>query len=141
MGWSASSRRSCSASRSATAVPASPSITRNWPLYREIEQARDDDRVRAFCLGVGLDTLTLTATVLTVVVFDDDLFDALFGDTVRINAEGELVSSAESTRVSEGLPFTSETVERLLTREPMASPGACILHKAWSARSGLLSGQ
>lgn len=113
----------------------------NWPLYRELEQARDDDRVRAFCLGVGLDTLTLTATVLTVVVFDDDLFDALFGDTVRINAEGELVSSAESTRVSEGLPFTSETVERLLTREPMASPGACILHKAWSARSRLLPGR
>ncbi len=111
----------------------------NWPLYRDLQQALVDGRVRPFCLGVGLDSLTLTATILTVVVFDDDLFDSLFGDTVRINAEGELVSSAESTRVSQGLPFDDATVDRLLTREPMASPGACILDRASSARTMLLS--
>ena len=60
----------------------------NWSLYRVLESARRDERVRAYCLGVGLDTLTLTATVLTVVVIDDDVFDSLFGDTLRINTEG-----------------------------------------------------
>nr|WP_255426510.1 helix-turn-helix transcriptional regulator [Pseudonocardia sp. C8] len=110
----------------------------NWPLYRSLERGREQGRVRPYCLGVGLDTLTLTATFLTVVVFDADVFDPLFGNTVQINAEGELVTAADSTSVSEGLPFTAATVERLVTREPMASPGACILRQAWEHRSALL---
>ena len=110
----------------------------NWSLYRALESARRDERVRAYCLGVGLDTLTLTATVLTVVVMDDDVFDSLFGDTVRINTEGVLVAAAESSKVSEGVPFTEKSVRRLLTEEPMASPGACILSRAWRFRSELL---
>ncbi|MGH3978501.1 MAG: helix-turn-helix domain-containing protein [Pseudonocardiaceae bacterium] len=110
----------------------------NWSMYRSLESARRDERVRAYCLGVGLDTLTLTATVLTVVVMDDDVFDSLFGDTVRINTEGVLVAAAESSKVSEGVPFTEASVRRLLNEEPMASPGACILSRAWRFRSVLL---
>lgn len=111
----------------------------NWSLYRDLEAARAERRVRAYCVGMGLDTLTLTATVLTVVVIDDDVFDQLFGDTVRINAEGELVTSGEATSVSDGLPFDEATVTRLLTSEPMASPGACILARANKFHRQLLS--
>lgn len=57
----------------------------------ELVGARADKRGNAYCLGIGLNTLTLTASVLTVVVVDDDLFDELFGDAVQINAEGVLV--------------------------------------------------
>ncbi|MFC5111702.1 hypothetical protein [Kibdelosporangium philippinense] len=88
---------------------------------------------------MGLDTLTLTATILTVVVMDDNVFDELFGETVRINTEGVLVTAADSNSVSEGLPFTEETVQRLLTSEPMASPGACILARAWQYRDQILA--
>jgi transcriptional regulator with XRE-family HTH domain len=111
----------------------------NWPLYRTLQQARAEGRVTAYCLGIGLDTLTLTATILTVVVLDDDVFDELFGDAVQINAEGALVTAAESTTVSEGVPFTEESVHRLLTSEPMASPGGCILARAWSIRTQILA--
>jgi transcriptional regulator with XRE-family HTH domain len=111
-----------------------------WSLYRTLQQARAEERVSAYCLGVGLDTLTLTATILTVVVMDDDVFDQLFGDAVRINAEGVLVTAAESSAVSDGVPFTEETVQRLLTSEPMASPGACILDRAWRFRDQILKG-
>ncbi|MGI9064068.1 MAG: helix-turn-helix domain-containing protein [Pseudonocardiaceae bacterium] len=113
----------------------------NWPLYRSLESARQDERVRAYCLGVGLDTLTLTATVLTVVVMDGDVFDSLFGDTVRINSEGVLVATAESSKVSDGVPFTEANVRRLLADEPLASPAACILSRSWRFRSGLLPQQ
>lgn len=111
----------------------------NWSLYRDLEVSRAEGRVRPYCVGMGLDTLTLTATVLTVVVIDDDVFDDLFGETVRINAEGELVASSEATSVSGGLPFDGPTVNRLLTTEPMASPGACILDRAWRFHDHLLS--
>ncbi len=110
----------------------------NWSLYRSLQQSRSEGTVNAYCLGLGLDTLTLTATLLTVVVIDDHVFDELFGDTVKINAEGSLVSAIESTAVSDGVPFTEETVQRMLTSEPMASPGACILSRAWEFRDQLL---
>lgn len=111
----------------------------NWPLYRSLQRARAAGRVSVCCLGVGLDTLTLTATILTVVVFDDDVFDDLFGGAVTINAEGVLIIAAESSTVSEGLSFTDETVRRLLRDEPMASPGACILDRAWRFRDKILA--
>ena len=109
-----------------------------WPLFGALQKARNDGSVTAYCLGVGLDVLTLTATVLTVVVMDDDIFDSLFGESVRINAEGVLVTAAESTSVSEGVPFSEKSVRRLLTEEPMASPGACILDRAWRFRGKIL---
>lgn len=109
-----------------------------WSLYRVLGKARAEGRVSAYCLGIGLDALTLTATLLTVVVIDDDVFDDVFGNTVQINAEGALVSAIESTSVSEGVPFTEATVRRMLTSEPMASPGACILARSWTFRKDIL---
>lgn len=103
-----------------------------------MERARGEGRIRPYCLGVGLDTLTLTATILTVTVTDDDIFDELFGNTVDINAEGTLVSAADATKVSDGVPFDQECVSRLINDEPMASPGACILHRAYKFRDVLL---
>jgi hypothetical protein len=117
---------------------AEPLNYEEWSLYRSLEKARENGSVTPYCLGVGLDTLTLTATILTVVVIDDDVFDSLFGETVSINAEGALVGAADSSAVTDGLPFTEETVRRLLTEEPMASPGACILDRAWRFRDEIL---
>jgi hypothetical protein len=110
----------------------------DWPLFRDLRQARDDGRVRAYCVGLGLDalTLTLTATILTVVVIDDDLFDQLFGAAVRVNAEGVAVTAAGGCG---GVPFTEQYVDRMLTVEPMASQGACTLARAWRFRGDLLS--
>ena len=71
-------------------------------------------------------------------VIDEDVFDDLFGNTVEINAEGTLVSAADATSVSDGAPFNDECVSRLLNDEPMASPGACILDRAYEFRQQLL---
>ncbi|WP_026454040.1 helix-turn-helix domain-containing protein [Saccharomonospora iraqiensis] len=111
-----------------------------WPLFRDLDRARADGRLGVYCLGLGLDALTLTATLLTAVVIDDDVFDAQFGDAVRVNAEGVLVASARASTVSEGVPFTGENVRRLVREEPMASPGACLLARAWRFRTELLPG-
>lgn len=110
-----------------------------WDFYQQFEQARQGGRVRAYCLGMGLDALTLTATILTVVVLDDDVFDDLFGKAVQVNAEGALVTVANASAVTDGLPFVESAVRRLLASEPLASPGACILDRTWRHRAHILS--
>jgi hypothetical protein len=109
----------------------------NWSLYQEFEQAKKDGTVSAYVLGMGLDALTLAATILTVVVVDDDVFDRMFGATVRFNGEGEIVSIGDG-RVVDGVPFTQEAVDRLLASEPLAAPGAACLALAWKHRLHLI---
>lgn len=108
-----------------------------WPLYRQLENGQDAGTVTPFVLGIGLDALTLAATILTVVVIDDDVFESVFAGAVRFNEEGEIVG-AGAGRAAEGVPFTAECIDRMLTSEPMASPGAACLALAWQQRACLL---
>jgi transcriptional regulator with XRE-family HTH domain len=108
-----------------------------WPLYRALGQAQQAGSLASYALGLGLDALTLAATILTVVVIDDDVFGEVFGSAVRTNAEGEIVAIGDG-RATEGVPFTAESVHRLLSSEPMASPGAACLALAWRHRQRIL---
>lgn len=108
-----------------------------WSLYRELEDARAAGALTSSVLGVGLDALTLAATILTVVVIDDDVFMRQFGGAGRLNEEGELVGTGGGQPV-EGLPFNGAVVDRLLSSEPMASPGAACLALAWRHRDSIL---
>lgn len=111
-----------------------------WPLFRALGRARAEGEFRPVCLGVGLDALTLAATILTAVVVDDEAFDEIFGDVVETNTEGVIVAIG-TQRPAEGIPFTEENVTRLLTSEPMAPPGAACLALAWQHRSALLGAE
>lgn len=108
-----------------------------WSLYRELEDARAAGALTSSVLGVGLDALTLAATILTVVVIDHDVFMRQFGSAGRLNEEGEVVGTGGRQPV-EGLPFTGAVVDRLLSSEPMASPGAACLALAWRHRDSIL---
>ena len=108
-----------------------------WPLYRELEDAQAAGALASFVLGLGLDALTLAATILTVVVIDDDVFTRAFGGAARYNEEGEIVAIGDG-RATEGIPFTGESVSRMLASEPMASPGAACLALTWRHRRRIL---
>ena len=108
-----------------------------WPLYQRLEDAQDDGAVTPFLLGLGLDALTLAATILTVVVIDDDVFTRAFGAATRYNEEGEIVAIGDG-QATEGVPFTRESIRRMLSSEPMASPGAACLALAWRHRHRIL---
>ncbi|MBC3190921.1 helix-turn-helix transcriptional regulator [Pseudonocardia sp. C8] len=108
----------------------------SWSLYRTFEQCLAAGTASAHVLGVGLDALTLAATILTVVVLDDDAFRQAFESVVRYNEEGEIVGVGQD--VAEGVPFTAESIERMLSEEPLASPGAACLSLAWQHREVLL---
>ncbi|MGH3911897.1 MAG: helix-turn-helix domain-containing protein, partial [Pseudonocardiaceae bacterium] len=109
----------------------------HWPLFQRLQAARADGSVSAFFLGIGLVASTLTASILAVVVIDDDVFTELFGSMVRYNEEGEIVAVGGGTPI-EGVPFTEAAVRRMLETEPMAPSGAACLALAWQHR-GFLS--
>lgn len=110
----------------------------NWELYQALEAAQAAGTMTVHLLGIGVDSLTLAATILTVVVVDDDVFLQQFGKSVRYNEEGEIVALGAG-RPADGLPFTRPVVERMLCSEPMASPGAACLSLAWHHRDLLIN--
>ena len=107
-----------------------------WPFAVRMTAAAQDGRIAAFCMGMGVDALTLAVDLLAVVVVDSVEFDELFGRIVRGNAEGEIVGS--SAGELPGLPFVRAEVERLVHHERMQAAGAAVLATAWAHRHALL---
>jgi hypothetical protein len=107
-----------------------------WDFYRHLTDGRDTGKLRVWCLGMGVDPLSLVADILTVAVFDSDLFDAVFAGLVADNAEGRVVTDQDKT----GFPFTEEAVSRFAAgSEPIQAAGAALLQLAWTHRALLLS--
>jgi hypothetical protein len=105
-----------------------------WPFHERLMAARRAKDLRAWVLGVGIDPLSLVADVLTVVVFESDLFDQVFGDLVPENTEGQVVSDGGTT----GLAFTDETVQKFSAEESMQAAGAAVLRLARTCRGATL---
>lgn len=118
-------------------VPAQGTIDYGgWTFAAELRRARENGTVRGYCLGMGVDPLTLATDLLCAVVVDAAVFDQLFGLGSRDNAEGWLVTGATG-RV--GVPFVSSEVERFTKREPTQAAGAALLALAWRHRDVLLA--
>jgi hypothetical protein len=60
-----------------------------------------------------------------VAVIDSDVFDALFGVTLRRNAEGTILAARE---------FAAHVVDGIVTAEPVQAAGAALLRLAWRHR-------
>jgi hypothetical protein len=101
-----------------------------WPFAAAMTGARRDGRIRAHCLGLGVDPLTLATDLLAAVTIDAATYDELFGAAVETNAEGTVTAA---------VPFTAETVERYAAHEPTQAAGAALLRLAWQHRTTLLS--
>ncbi|WP_394617017.1 hypothetical protein JNUCC0626_46650 [Lentzea sp. JNUCC 0626] len=95
-----------------------------WPFAQQLTEA-----ARVFYLGMGVDPLTFATDMLTVAVIEASRFDALFGELVSHNEEGQVLR---------GLPFTAANVERFVHREPTQAAGAALLSLAWQHREALL---
>ena len=111
-----------------------------WPLQASLAQARRAGRLRLFWLGAGTDPLTLAADLLTVAVFDPDLFDATFCGMVAANDEGRILMHDSETRPGGDGAFDMKNVERFAGVEPMQPAGAALLRLAWQHRDTLLAG-
>ena len=103
-----------------------------WPFAARMTEALNSGQIRAHVIGLGVDPLTFATDLLTVVVFDAELFDALFADLVSTNAEGRLLGST-ATRGGAGFPFTTDQIHRA-ARQPMQPAGAALLSYATRLR-------
>jgi hypothetical protein len=101
----------------------------HWPLARRMSAARDDGRIRAYCLGLGTDPLTFALDLLTVVVIDAATFDELFGAAVASNAEGSVLPPR---------PFDERWVADLIARHPVQAAGEALLTLAVAHADALL---
>jgi hypothetical protein len=101
-----------------------------WPFARRITAARDRGQVRTWCVGLGVDPLTFATDLLTVAAFDAAVYDELFGEMVRSNAEGTVIAS---------WPFDPATVDELIRDYPMQAAGAALLALAIGHRDVLCS--
>jgi hypothetical protein len=108
-----------------------------WPLQARLAQARRAGRLRLWWLGLGLDPLTLTADLLTVAVFDPDLFDDTFSGLVAANDEGRILLTDGAAGSGRGWAFDEKNVERYAGAEPMQAAGQALLRLAWEHREML----
>jgi len=111
-----------------------------WPLQAGLAEARRAGRLRLFWLGLGTDPLTLAADLLTVAVFDPELFDATFSGLVAANDEGRILLTDDAPGSGGAWAFDKKNVERYAGAEPMQPAGAALLRIAWQHRRTLLSG-
>jgi hypothetical protein len=105
--------------------------------YRSLERARAMGQLRDFYFGTVLDPLTLAAEIITAVVIDDHVFDAVFSNMVSVNSEGAVVGASDAAG-RHGIPFEEATVRTLLTHPSLAPAAAACLHLAWLHRPVLL---
>jgi hypothetical protein len=99
-----------------------------WPFARRMTEALDTGRIRAWCLGLGVDPLSFATDLLTVVVIDAEVFDGLFGVVAEENAEGRVLAMRA---------FDARTVTRTVQDEPLQAAGAAVLRLAWANRIAL----
>ncbi len=98
--------------------------------FTTMDTALASGRLRAYCLGIILDALTLSGDILTVVIMEPDLYDELFTAAVDSNTEGTVPARA--------IPFERNTLTHLREAGCLAPGAAAALHFAWHHRRQLI---
>jgi hypothetical protein len=115
-----------------------------WPFFAALSGARQAGTLRGYWLGAGADPLTLDVDLLTVLVFDAELFDAEFGGLVSANEEGHILTGGTGEGAAApgevGIEFSAANVDRFTSVEAIQPAGAAILRLAWRHRDVLLGG-
>ena len=116
-----------------------------WPFFAALSGARQARTLRGYWLGAGADPLTLDVDLLTVLVFDAELFDAELGGLVSANEEGHILAGGTGAGAAAapgevGIEFSAANVDRFTSVEAMQPAGAAILRLAWRHRDVLLDG-
>lgn len=108
----------------------------NEKPFASFERARLAGDFQTSALALVLEPLTLWVELLTVAVIEGPVFDELFVGMVDVNEEGAAVST-EAGQPTIGIPFTSDTLERL-KNEPLSPIARASIALTWNYRHTLL---
>jgi transcriptional regulator with XRE-family HTH domain len=109
----------------------------NEEPFRSFAKARAAGDFRVFATATVIEPLTLWVELLTVAVIEAPVFDRIFANMVDVNEEGSAVST-EAGRPTVGIPFTSDSRERLKS-EPLSPISRACIELAWEYRHELLA--
>lgn len=98
--------------------------------FAAMDHALTQGRLRVWCLGLTLDALTLAGDILTVAVFEPELYDELFSEAVASNSEGSVSARA--------VPFERHTLDQLRDSGRLSPGAGAALELAWLHRRVLL---
>lgn len=105
--------------------------------FASFDAARTAGTLRTYWFGTALDALTLWGEILTVAIFDADVYDRIFADMVHQNDEGSVVRTGR-VHPTTAIPFTEHVVQELLDGGRLAPAAAGCLQLAWDHRRDLL---
>jgi hypothetical protein len=105
-----------------------------WSATSALDEAHQNGGIRTSFLGIGMDPLTWKPEILTVAVFEAEVFDTLFRDIVKENDEGKLIFNDD--RSTAGISFTEDNVKHRI-RGRMLTAGKACLYLAWEHRQTL----
>jgi hypothetical protein len=100
-----------------------------WPFAHQLTRALGTTQVRRFCLGVGVDPLTLATDIITASRSTPHCM-------TRCSASLPRPTPRDRSPV---VPFTAQTVQWYASAEPMQAAGAALLRLAWRHCSLLLA--
>jgi hypothetical protein len=101
--------------------------------FSQLTKAKRTGSLTISVLGIGLDSVCLKPELLTVAVFEADVFDAIFASLAPENDEGVLLVGQEGR----GLLFVEENVSNYATDPATSATGAACLMLAWRHRASL----
>jgi hypothetical protein len=99
-----------------------------------LDEAHGNGGVVTRFLGIGLDPLTWKPEILTVAIFEPNVYDTIFRDIIKENDEGRIIFRDDSSQ--EGFPFTEDRVKDF-TNGTMLPAGTACLVLAWKRRREL----
>ena len=99
-----------------------------------LNDARAAGGISTWFLGIGMDPLTWKPEILTVAIFEPEVFDTIFQNIVTENDEGRLIFRDVDSR--QMTPFTESNADSRF-RDRLLPAGAACLALAWQHRSEL----
>jgi hypothetical protein len=108
-------------------------IDYNSEPFLSLDEGLRRGKIRVFLFGLAFDALTLWAEFLTAAVFDADIYDQIFTDSITANAEGS-IARIGTGRQATLIPFKRDVIDGLTTSHELTPEASGCLNLAWQHR-------
>jgi len=106
--------------------------------FQSFNDALDKGQLECYYLGFGMDPLTLKGEILTVCIWEAEVFDAIFANIKWENEEGKIIGNNVDKKNNHlyGMPFNKEYIDQYIEDNTIPAGMAC-LRLVWKYRNEL----